>query len=438
MSACSTFPSPIRQSRSTATWFRAILSPKNGTFSYPADLIERHAPQVGSYRIAPDVQYKQGNEAAYIADIYDLIDAHGRWALHLMDNEPTDVLMVHFIALDLMMHALWRFMDASHPRHEPSEFEHAIRDGYKQVDGYIGQMMERLEAETPIVIMSDHGFGPLHRIVNLNNFLMQKGILKLNGAPLTRLKHFAFRSGISPATIYRLIERIGLQNIATRVSKGTRNQVLGRFLNYDNVDWSQTVAYSMGHVGQIYINLIGREPKGVVSAENYKQVRQQVVDALWTLTDENGKQLVTSIILREETYHGPHEADGPDIHVVLDDYRMIAYPLFATNNHIVTEQIRGDTGCHRSEGVLVVSGSEIHKGAKIEGSEIVDLAPTIFALLGEAVPDHLDGKVLADVFQTPPTIKTMHWGDSTLSQDEQLTQSERDQVEDRLRSLGYL
>jgi len=111
-----------------------ILSPKGGQICYPEDLIGRYKSELGDYRVAPNVQFKQGKEAEFIDDIYGLIRAHGEWALHLMKAESWDVLMMHFIALDIMMHALWRFMDRTHDRYEPSPYENAIRDGYMLVD----------------------------------------------------------------------------------------------------------------------------------------------------------------------------------------------------------------------------------------------------------------------------------------------------------------
>src|SRR5690606_15363276 len=121
-----------------------ILSPRNAIISHPADLIDRYETEMGPYRVAPNIQYKPGNEAEFIADIYDLIDTHARWALKLMESEPVDVLMVHFIAMDIAKHALWRFMDHDHERFEPSPYEHAIRDGYARVDAAIGQLMAKL------------------------------------------------------------------------------------------------------------------------------------------------------------------------------------------------------------------------------------------------------------------------------------------------------
>jgi predicted AlkP superfamily phosphohydrolase/phosphomutase len=415
-----------------------ILSPKGGDISYPTDLLSRYSGELGEYRVAPKIQYKQGNEADYIQDIRDLIDTHGRWALHLMENEPWDVLMVHFIALDIMMHALWRFMDQTHPRHESSPYQHAIRDAYQLVDEYIGKMLDMLPDDANVLVMSDHGFGPLHNMVNLNVFLMEKGLLKLRRDPWTQVKANAFRQGITPAMVYHAVEKIGLQNMATRVSKDTRNNVVGKFLSFDSVDWSKTTAYSMGHVGQVYLNVAGREPNGIVTEANYEQKRQEVIEALSELKDDNGRPLVTKIILRDETYHGPYAEFGPDIHLILDDYNMIAFPLFATDNNVITQQIRGDSGCHRREGILIANGASIVQNGHQDEANILDLAPTILHLLGHPVPRRMDGRVLTEIFRHPGEISYLDDEEESITESQSLSDEETAQVEERLRSLGYL
>lgn len=417
-----------------------ILSPKSGQICHPPDLIGRYRDRLGDYRVAPDIQFKAGIEDAYLKDIYDLIRVHGDWALALMEHEPWDVLMTHFIALDVMMHAMWRHMDAEHPHHKPGPYEHAIRDGYRLVDEYVGRMLALAPADTTTIVMSDHGFGPLHKIVNLNVFLMQKGFLKLKRDVVTRLKAAAFHLGMTPAGVYHMIETIGLQNLATRVSKETRNQVVGRFLSFNSVDWQRTVAYSMGHVGQIYLNVAGREPQGIVTPETYESTRQEVIDALHTLRADDGRPLVTDLILREETYQGPYAEQGPDIHLVLDDYNMIAFPLFATNNAIIADQIRGDSGCHRREGIFIAHGPSVRDGDQFDEFSILDLAPTVMALLGQPVPQEMDGRVLQDIFTTPldVTYTTAVDGEEATPKDESLQESDARQIEERLRSLGYL
>jgi predicted AlkP superfamily phosphohydrolase/phosphomutase len=415
-----------------------ILSPKNATISYPADLIGRYESALGKYRIAPDVQYKPGIEAEFTEDIYGLVRAHGEWGLALMREEAWDVLMVHFIALDIMKHALWRFMDHNHPRYEPTPHEHAIRDGYALVDEYIGRMLNEVPADTSVIVMSDHGFGPLHKMVNLNIYLMQKGLLKLKDDAWTQLKSFAFQHGITPSGAFKMAAKIGIQNLATRVSKNTRNQIVGKFLSFDSVDWSRTVAYSMGHVGQVYLNVVGREPEGIITADNYESTRREVADALGELQDEDGCPLVTSIIPREETYHGPYTQFGPDLHLILDDYNIIAYPLFATEGKIVTQQIRGDSGCHRSEGIFIAHGPNIQRGMTLPESNILDLAPTILHLLGEEVPTIFDGRVLQEIFVEKTAVVFSDNEEDHIFAEQSLAAEDAAQVEERLRSLGYL
>ncbi|NCF69651.1 MAG: hypothetical protein GWP61_27195 [Chloroflexi bacterium] len=416
-----------------------LLSPKTGQVSEPENLLRRYEVECGPYRIAPNVQYKPGIEAEFIDDLYDLIHTRGKWALKLLEEEQTDVLMVHFIAMDLMKHALWRFMDHNHPRFEPGPYEHAIRDGYRLVDQYIGRLMEKLPQEATTLVMSDHGFGPLKNMVNLNVFFMDKGIMKLKRDPWTQLKALAFRWGLTPSAAYQFIAKLGLQNVVARVSKNTRNNVIGRFLSFDSVDWERTVAYSMGHVGQVYLNVAGREPHGIVDPDSYEQKRQEVIDVLGELKDDDGRLILSEVISGDATYHGPYAEKGPDLHLVLDDYNMIACPLFATEGKIMTNQIRGDSGCHRSEGIFLVQGPGIKTGERLAANDILDLAPTIMHLLGEAVPQVMDGRVLVEIFSTTQDV-VYEEGDGSvdLVHEKGFTADEASQVEDRLRGLGYL
>ncbi len=415
-----------------------LLSPtRGGDICYPPDLLRRYEPTLGPYRISPRVQYTPGAEASFVADTYDLIETHGRWGLHLMQHEPWDVFMLHFLSLDVMQHAMWRFMDESHPRHQPSAFGHAIQEGYARVDRAIGRMLDQVSDDTIVMVMSDHGFGPLHAIVNLNNYLMEKGLLKLRNDPWTRFKAFVFRRGMAPATAFRWMSRLGLHNVVAWVSKGTRNRMMGRFLSYDAVDWSRTLAYSMGHVGQIYLNIAGREPHGIVRREDREAVLKRVTEILMELRDSDGRPLVTQVVPRKETYHGSHAEHGPDLHVVLDEYRMISFPLFATNGKIVTEQIRGDSGSHRREGIFIANGPGVRRGTSITGANLMDLAPTILHLAGQPVKSEMDGRVLTEILGAPAAV-SYEETQTDLAAEAGLSADETAEVEERLRSLGYL
>jgi predicted AlkP superfamily phosphohydrolase/phosphomutase len=192
----------------------------------------------------------------------------------------------------------------------------------------------------------------------------------------------------------------------------------------------------MGHVGQVYINLKGREPQGIVEPDDYASTRERVMKVLSDLRSPEGKALVERIIPREQAASGPYLDRAPDLHVVMDGYRTIAFPLFATDGKIITRQIRGDSGSHRLHGVFIARGQGIACG-EISGARIVDLAPTILHLVGVPVPDDMDGRVLSEALVTQRPVEVQAALPASHAQ-EDLTAEEAAEVEERLRALGYL
>jgi predicted AlkP superfamily phosphohydrolase/phosphomutase len=274
-------------------------------------------------------------------------------------------------------------------------------------------------------------------VVNLNLVLLDAGLMRLKRNPFTRLRVALFRAGITPASVWHLIERVGLQNYVWQVSKSTRNKVVSKFLSFDDVDWSRTRAYSMGHVGQVYVNLKGREPHGIVESHEYEAVLAQVMETLRELRHPTTDQpLVDRFIPGREVVHGPYAHQGPDLHLVFDGYRAIAFPLFATDSRLITRQIRGDSGCHRRNGLLIVKGAGVRRGT-VDGARIVDLAPTILHLMGLPVPDDMDGKVLTSMLSIDRPVAYAR-AEAHREDEEGLSAEETAEVEDRLRSLGYL
>jgi predicted AlkP superfamily phosphohydrolase/phosphomutase len=420
-----------------------LLSPRAAKICTPDDLIRRYEKEIGPYRISPNVQYTQGREDEFIDDLMDLVETRGRWTVHLMQHEPWDVMMTVYGSTDIGSHALWRFYDPTHPQHPANAPEHhktALRDLYARVDEQIGKMLAVLPDDTAVLVMSDHGFGPLHYSVNLNLMLMKAGLMKLKRTPLTRLKTWLFWRGITPKSVYQLLEKLGVNNLAMRVSKKQRNAVVGKFLSYEDVDWENTKAFSMGHVGQIYVNTEGRHPQGSVEPGMEEvEVREQIVQALYELRHpQTGQPIVSRIIRKEEEFSGPFALNAPDIQVVLDDYNMISFPLFGAAAELFTGQIRGDSGCHRSEGVFIASGPVIRQHITDPAAHITDVAPTVLYLLGMPIPAEIDGKALTDIMETPHELTIAEADEQALSAETGLTAAQTAEIEERLRSLGYL
>jgi predicted AlkP superfamily phosphohydrolase/phosphomutase len=420
-----------------------MLSPRSGHISYPEDLLASHEEDLGAYRVGPSVQYKSGNEEEFFADLVDLVDQRGKYGLRLLQEYPADFMMVHFQASDVLQHACWKFVDPSHPDYDAREAAHfapRMRRVFERIDYYIGQVLGRLDDDVSVFVMSDHGFGSLHWVVNLNLLLLDAGLLHLKRSAFTRLRARLFRAGLTPAAVWHLIERVGLQNYVWLVSKSTRNKVVSKFLSFDDVDWSRTQAYSMGHVGQIYVNLKGREPYGIVNPGlEYRAVRERIAEVLGELKHpETGEPLVDQVIMGDEVAFGPYADRAPDLHVVLDGYRAIVFPLFAADGRVITRQIRGDSGCHRRHGILVAWGRDVRAGETVEGARIIDLAPTILHTMGLPVPASMDGRVLTSMFASDRAVAYEDGIDRGTGAEQGLSTEESAEVEDRLRALGYL
>jgi predicted AlkP superfamily phosphohydrolase/phosphomutase len=422
-----------------------LLSPRQGDITYPRDLLEGYEAELGPYRISPDVQYTQGNEEAFVADLMRLLDQRARYALRLMQDRGWDFFMVHFVALDTAQHSLWRTVESGLPSGQatdPTHGDNPLLRLYRKADAILAELWAQLAAEDMLLVMSDHGFGPLHGTVNLNNHLMQHGFLHLRRDLATKVRFGLFRRGITPSAAYHLLVKLGLQNVVVRVSKRARNAVVGRFLSFSSVDWSRTQAYALGHVGQIFINERGKEPNGCVEPEDYAAVRQRVADSLKLIRHpDTGQPLVDEVVFREDAYEGPYARLGADILVTMDRHRFIAFPMFAGDSRLVAPQVRGDSGCHRMNGILFASGASVRCGSVVEGARIVDLAPTLLYRMGVPVPSDMDGSILTELFEpafvgdNPAMLAESGTMDTP---DHEWRPDEAAEIEARLRSLGYL
>jgi len=201
-------------------------------------LLKRYEDELGPYRISPDVQYKDGDEEAFVADLLALMEQRARYALRLMQDHEWDFFMVHFVALDTAQHALWKFADPTHPHYDPQaaqRYGDSLLTLHQKADAILARLWEQIGPDDVLLVMSDHGFGPLHGTVNLNNFLLQRGFLHLKRDVATRLRYALFRHGITPSAAYALLVKLGLQDVVVKVSKRARNAMVGRFLSFSAV-----------------------------------------------------------------------------------------------------------------------------------------------------------------------------------------------------------
>lgn len=420
--------------------------------TYPAELYDEIVDAVGDYIVYPDPgqAYSDSGVAAFLERLYRCTELRIRTFDYLREREAWDFAMVVFNGTDTICHALWKYMDQDHPlynaRHA-ARYGNAIRDYYRALDDYLAKIVERLDDDTTLIVMSDHGFGPFHKFIHVNNWLMREGFMHLQSRPRTRLKGTLFRLGMAPMNAYNLLMRFGLGALKREVVRGQGQGLLKTlFLSFEDVDWSRTVAYSLGNVGQIHLNVVGREPLGCVPpGEAYERARDEIIARLWELRDpETGEQVVETVYRREEIYHGDELERAPDIVFIPRRLEYFGFGEYEFGSHKIIEAMeRGISGTHRMNGIFLAYGAGIRPGVVVDGANLVDLAPTILYLMGEPIPEHVDGRILTeilrgDVVVTPRKERPDQWQRPPDEPAPTLSQEDEALLRERLRSLGYV
>jgi predicted AlkP superfamily phosphohydrolase/phosphomutase len=420
-------------------------------FIHPPELLAELEREVGHYRIYPTDTFSEGRLESFLDASYRLLEMRTRAALYLMDKHPTDLMAMVYFDTDRILHQLWHFLDPHHPwRQDEEDRSDVVAAYFQRLDESIGRLLEKVDDDTLVIILSDHGMGSAYNFVVLNNWLLDVGLLQLKRNPLTRLRKLLFDGGFTLRNVHKVINRLGLAKHAEYKAGYFADHLIKMvFLSFLDVDWSKSLAYSFGrHLGAIYVNLKGREPQGIVEpGQEYEQVREQIIDLTPKFVDPaSGRPLIGRVARREELYTGPHLDKAPDLTLFPAEETDIFFGLsdFGSNNIIGT--VYRYSGMHRDHGLLIMHGKDMESGARIEGAVISDIAPTILYAMGIEVPRDMDGQVLKAAFRNydPGRLVFAEPSDNGRSAgrkqdvDTSYTKEDEREIVERLRKLGYL
>lgn len=429
-----------------------LTPPDAEDYCYPAAIGDQLRQAVPGYVVQPAGNFDAyGREIELIRAIREMTEMRMKAAHYLMQATDWDFFLVVFMATDIIQHAFWHFMDPTHAEYGASALpilRDAIQDCYKQIDGCLGELLHAVDDDTYVMIMSDHGFGPLEKYFHVNTWLWRRGFLRFKSTPLTWAKESLFRLGATPLNVYRLLRRLRQAgNVAQTVRRRKEwvRSLLDRwFISFEDVDWSRTRAYSVGNVGPIFVNLRGREPEGIVEpGQEYEEVLEELTQALYQLHDPATNQPMIEKVYRcEEIYTGPHLDEAPDLFCMPRNLRYNAFGLLQFPSNRWLEPTFDRTGGHRMDGVLVLRGPGVRSGYRLDSAHIVDLAPTILALMGVPILPDMDGQVLEDLFTDDfranlkiafsPTAPTERYSPAELSTEDE------EAIRQRLKALGYM
>jgi len=309
------------------------------------------------------------DEGTFLEDVSFTALSDRKMMNGLLEDKDVDLFVQIYEFPDRVAHCFWRFVDTQHPAYDARKaavWAGAIDRSYREMDAIVGDAMKKLAPEDLLMVLSDHGFATWRRSVNYDTWLVQNGFMALTGG------------GGKQADLEMLFGR-------------------GEF--WPNVDWSKTKAYAMG-LGEIYINVKGREGKGIVApGAEYEAVRSEISRRLLELTDPtNGQKAVSRIFTREEAY-GSYDAELiPDLFVTnTDGYRIswqgslgvVTPEVFETNAQVWS-------GDHCSVDPELVPGILFSSRPFAPGKKpaIADVPATILKALGVAPAEKLDGEAL--------------------------------------------
>lgn len=425
-------------------------TPNYQEFTFPPelgkDILER------GYQINRTVYQHHNNEENFLEDTYNITRKLTEITLYLMSNNPWDFLMVVYRDTDEVAHGFWHYMDSTHPDHNPSlahKYKDVILNYYKTIDEEIGKLVEAVGDDTTIIIMSDHGFGPLYKDVYLNEWLALHGYLVRKTD--TSLRKILGRLGITRNNIATVLRKSGLGRLEQIIKNilGEKISVLPQTSTDDliaGVDWTQTKAYSFGYQGQIYVNLEGREPQGIVSVgEEYDElIKTLSADLKRWIDPEDNLPVVDQIFTKHDLYSGEFVEKAPDLVLVMRDLAYITrkgFELGSEQGKIFGKSQLHESGGHRLDGTLIACGPHIRKNATEQPDAwIGDLMPTILYLMGCKIPKHMDGTVLMN-WLSPTMLKKPIFYEVDIKSnnaDNVLSDVDKDELMNRLRDLGYL
>ena len=342
--------------------------------SYPtrfsADLYERLGPYrtLGWAEATWPLNEDRIDEKVFMDDLYRAFDDRAQVILQRIDSRQWDLLVGVIESTDRVQHMMWRLIDPQHPMYDKNlaaRFGDSIERVYRRCDEFVGEVMSRVDPATPIIIVSDHGFHSFRQSVNLNTWLVQEGFMALQG------------------------QQPGDKKLQDLFGGGTF---------WENVDWTRTRAYAMG-LGQVYLNLKGREGHGIVSSgAEAKQVTDDLAARLLTMTDPNTHQrIVDAVYKRDDIYSGPYVQNASEIQVGLAEGYRVSWQstLGGSPPGIVYPNMKKWSGDHGSFDYKQTSGVLI-SSRKIDPASpsIMDIAPTVLKYFGVPIPPDVDGKPL--------------------------------------------
>ncbi|MGH2652906.1 MAG: alkaline phosphatase family protein [Actinomycetota bacterium] len=331
-----------------------LTPPSAGSYTWPKELASEVEEEVGEY-IFDIPNFREQGEDYVLERVHAMTERRFRVARRLVRNKPWDLFMLVEMGMDRLHHVFWHHCDPAHPKYVAgNRFETAFRDYYRMLDREVGSLLEALPDDAVTILMSDHGARAMVGGVCFNDWLIREGYLVLEGSV----------EGPTP-------------------------------IGQVPIDWSKTTAWGDGgYYGRLFLNVKGREPRGILEPDRYERVRDEIAGKLEEMKGPDGSPLGTRVIRPEQAYP---EVRGvaPDLIVYFGDLEWRSVGTVGFGEVFTEENDIGPDGAnHDKQGVFALSGLEGQPVGETAGLRLIDVGPTLMKLYGLPEPEGVQGRSL--------------------------------------------
>lgn len=431
-------------------WDAPVAFEADRSFVWPPALYDAIVQRFGAPRFDDVDEFDADAPGWHGALPQALVERVGRkaeLATWLLRGRPWDLFAFYFGESDTAAHHLWAHHDPASPRHAGVGVG-ADRGGlawvYRALDEALASLLEAAGPDAEITVVSDHGFGGASDVVlYLNRALEEAGLLRFRPS---RARD-ALVGAAKDLALTRLPPR--LRERLFRVGGAALPSWLETRARFGAVDFPRTVAFSdeLNYFPAVWLNLVDREPQGIVTEARRAAVTREVTAALKALRSPwTGAPVVAEVWPREELYDGPWVERAPDLILRLHLDRGYSYNLMpsasappgtgpwrklAPEEHLGRKG-RSLPGSHRERGLYVAVGPRVAAVGEVDAA-MADATATLLARLDVAVPEDADGRVLWELLEgdgdTPQPLP---------SAPVRRGAGDEARVEARLRALGYI
>jgi predicted AlkP superfamily phosphohydrolase/phosphomutase len=326
-------------------------------FAFPPSLKEE------VLRIAPDYdfdvkQFRTEDKDWLHRQMIEMTDKHFKVVDYLLETKPWDFFMTMEIGVDRVHHGFWSFHDPQHFRYQPGNpYEHVIHDYYVKIDRKIGEWLKKIGPQTTVLVVSDHGAKRMEGGICINEWFWRNGYL-------------AFKNDPEPGKITRFED---LQ-----------------------VDWSRTTAWGEGgYYGRVFLNVQGREPQGIIAAQDYERVRTELAEKLAAILNDKGGDIGTRVFKPQDIYRQVNGV-APDLIVYFGDLAWRSVGSLGYGGYHTFDNDTGPDDCNHAQYGMAIfyDPHNLGKHRRLKNAQLMDVAPTILNSLGVPVPADMQGRDL--------------------------------------------